>query len=173
MDVEALEFPDSCFDFIFCGFTLFLFSDLDRVLSGFLRVLKPKGMFFASVFGKKLDKRWDVFRCLVKAYRNRLRPIPQVDTPTLFDVAQLEGSLSSTGLEKVKVVNEEKEFLYRDEEVWWAAEWSCGNRSLFERMDHSTLGRFRVEALETVRGLKGEKGIPILLQALLARANKP
>jgi ubiquinone/menaquinone biosynthesis C-methylase UbiE len=173
MDAKALEFPDSCFDFIFCGFALFLFSDLDQVLSEFLRVLKPKGMFLASVFGKKLDKRWDGFRRLVRAYRNHLRPVPKVDTPTLFDVVQLEEILSNAEFVNIKVVNEEKEFRYRDEKEWWATEWSCGNRSLFERMEPSALEKFREEALETVRGLKGEEGIPILLQMLLARASKP
>lgn len=173
MDAEALEFPDSCFDFVFCGFTLYLFSDLDRVLSEFLRVLRPKGMFLASVFGKKLDQRWDVFRSVVKAYRNHLRPIPQVGTPALFDTVQLEEILSNAGFLNIEVVNEEEEFRYRDEEEWWATEWSCGNRSLFECMEPSALGRFREEALETVRGLKGEKGIPILFQVLLTRVSKP
>jgi ubiquinone/menaquinone biosynthesis C-methylase UbiE len=173
MDAEKLEFPDSCFDVVFCGFALFLFSDLDRVLREFLRVLKPKGMFLASVFGKKLDQRWDVFRHLVRTYRNHLRPIPQVDTPTLFDVVQLEEILSNAGFVNIEVMDEEKEFRYRDEEEWWATEWSCGNRALFERMEPPALEKFREEALETVRGLKREDGIPVLFHMLLSRASKP
>jgi ubiquinone/menaquinone biosynthesis C-methylase UbiE len=173
MDAEALEFPDSCFDAVFCGFVLFLLPDLDAVLFESLRVLKPGGEFLASVFGKRLDPRWDAYRRLVGTYREHFRPAPQVDTPTLFDAEQLEGLLSNAGFVDIEVVDEEEEFRYRDEKEWWATEWSCGDRALFGRLAPPVLEEFRRQALETVRGLGGGDGIPMLFHVLLSRAGKP
>ena len=173
MDADALAFADSSFDLVLCGFVLFLLPDLDRILAEILRVLSPEGVLSASTFGRKLDRRWDVYRRLVRTYRTHLRPSGCAAAPALFGAAQLQAVLSSAGFANVEVLDEEREFHYQDAEEWWAAEWSCGNRALFERLEPAVLERFKEEALETIRDLGEEGRIPLRLHVLLARACKP
>lgn len=173
MDAEALGLPDSSFDFVYCGFVLFLLPDLDRILAEILRVLRPGGLFSTSTFGRGMDRRWDAYRRLVRSYRTHLRPNPYAAAPTLFDAAELRVILSRAGFANVEVLAKEQEFHYQGAEEWWAAEWSCGNRALFECLEPAVLEQFKVEALETVRDLQEEDGIPLRLRVLLARAGKP
>lgn len=172
-DAEALPFANSCFDYVFCAFALFLLPDLDRALAGFQHVLKSRGRLLVSTFGKQLDERWDAYRSLVRTFRDHLQPVPEASTPALFGKTRLESILSSSGLVDVRVLGETREFHYDDAEAWWASEWSCGNRALFERLEPAALERFRDQAIETVRGIKREGGVPIRLHVLLASARKP
>lgn len=48
MDAEHLDFPDSSFDSVLCGFALFFFPQLERALAEFRRVLKPGGHIAVS-----------------------------------------------------------------------------------------------------------------------------
>jgi SAM-dependent methyltransferase len=173
MDAEALLFPEACFDFVLWGFALYEFVDLDKALSESFRVLKPNGVFGASVWGKKSDPRWDGLRKLVKAYRDQLKPVPQGGPPGKWDPAEIEAVLSKVGFVNIQSVLEEKEFYFKDENEWWAYEWSCGNRETWERMEPPVLQRFEREALEVIGQLKHAGGVPISFQMLLTRANKP
>lgn len=170
MDAEAMAFPDAVFDFLFSGFVLFLLPNLDRALCEALRVLRPGGKFLASVFGDKLDERWDSLRELTRAYRGKLNPIPQAKTTKLYTLVQLEDALSNAGFVDVKLVAEEKEFHFENEEEWCMTEWSHGGRVSMERMDSSVLEEYKRQALAVVGQLKSSGGIPIRFEMLLAKA---
>ena len=174
MDAEALAFPQACFDFVICGFALYEFYDLDPALAESLRVLKPDGVFAASLWGRSVDKRWDSFRSVVRAYRDRLKPEPEArNAPPLRDPAAIEAVFSKAGFVNIQTVVEEKEFYLKDVDEWWAFEWSHGNRFLWERMEPPVLEQCRHELFEVIGKLRQESGIPIVFQMLLTRANKP
>jgi len=170
---EGISFPDEHFDFVFCGYVLYFFDDLVQALSECVRVLKPEGAFLASTWGREFDKRWDGFRRIARSYRDRLRPGPESNTRGLRDPAEIEEVLSSAGLVNIEVKAEKQEFYFQDEDEWWAFEWSHGNQSLWERMEPSALEQFREEEYEWIRQLKGDRGIPMWMQMLLTKANKP
>jgi ubiquinone/menaquinone biosynthesis C-methylase UbiE len=174
MDAEALRFPDARFGFVVYGFALYEFYDLDRALSESHRVLRSGGVFAASLWGRKLDRRWDGFRSVVKSFQGSLRPEPEAkNMPRLREPVDIEAVLSKAGFVTIQTVAEEKEFYFKDADEWWAFEWSHGNRFLWERMETPTLERCRAELLEVVGRMKQEAGIPIVFQILLTRAEKP
>jgi ubiquinone/menaquinone biosynthesis C-methylase UbiE len=174
MDAEdGLLFADDHFDFVFCAYVLYYFDDLDRALSECARVLKPKGRFLASTWGREFDKRWDGFRRIVRSFRDRLSPEPESNTRGLRDPAEIEEVLSKAGLVDIEVEAEKQEFYFQGEDDWWAFEWSHGNRSMWERMEPSALEECRQEEYEWIRQLRGERGIPMWMQMLLTKACKP
>jgi SAM-dependent methyltransferase len=174
MDAEALHFPEACFDFVICGFGLYEFYDLDPALSEAFRVLKSKGVFAASLWGRNVDMRWDGFRSIVKSYRGQLKPAPEAkNVPRLRESADIEAILSKAGFNDIQTMVEEKEFYFKDVDEWWAFEWSHGNRFLWERMEPPILERCRGELFEVIGQMKQEAGIPIVFQILLTRAEKP
>ncbi len=173
MDAEALHFPEACFDFVICGFGLYEFYDLDPALAEAFRVLKPNGVFAASIWGRNVDRRWDGFRRIVKSYRGQLKPAPEAkNVPQLREPADIAAILSQAGFTDIQTVVEEKEFYFQDVDEWWAFEWSHGNRFLWERMEPPTLERCRGELFEVIGQMKQEAGIPIVFQILLTRAEK-
>jgi O-methyltransferase / aklanonic acid methyltransferase len=174
MDAEALQFPDSRFDFVICGFGLYEFYDLDVALSESFRVLKSGGIFAASLWGRNVDSRWDGFRSVVKSYRDQLKPVPEAkNIPPLRQPAEIETVMSKAGFTHVQTRVEEKEFYFTDVAEWWQFEWSHGNRFLWERMEPPLLERCRKDLFTIIDQLKQEAGIPILFQILLTRAEKP
>jgi O-methyltransferase / aklanonic acid methyltransferase len=174
MDAEALHFPEARFDFVICGFGLYEFYDLDPALSEAFRVLKPNGVFAASLWGRNVDTRWDGFRTVVKSYRGQLKSAPEAkNVPRLREPADIEAILSRAEFTNIQTVVEEKEFYFKDVDEWWAFEWSHGNRFLWERMELPVLERCRGELFEVVGRMEQAAGIPIVFQILLTRAEKP
>jgi len=174
MDAEALRFPDASFDYVIHGFALYEFYDLDAALSESFRVLRPGGVFAASLWGRKLDSRWDRFRSVVKSYLGLLKPAPEAkNVPRLREAADIEAVLSRAGFANIQTAAEEKEFYLNDVDEWWAFEWSHGNRFLWERMEAAALERCRGELYEVIGQMEQEAGIPIVFQILLTRAEKP
>ena len=174
MDAEALSFPEARFDFVICGFSLYEFYDLTPAISESFRVLKSNSVFAASLWGRKLDTRWDVFRSIVKSYRDQLKPVPEAkNIPRLRESSEIDTFFSKAGFTDIKSVAEDKEFCFKDVEEWWAFEWSHGNRFLWERMEPAILEQCRGELFKVIGQMKQEVGIPIVFQVLLTRAEKP
>jgi SAM-dependent methyltransferase len=173
MDAEALQFPPGSFDFVFCGFALYKFFDLNQALAEALRVLKPQGVFGASIWGKKNDTRWDAIRNVFGAYRDQFKPVPQGGPPARWTPAEIEAVLSKAGFLNAQAVTEEEEFWFQDEEDWFLNDLSHGNRELWERMEPPIQERCKQEVFTALGQLKQARGIPILFQMVLARADKP
>jgi len=173
MDAETLTFPDASFDFVFWGFALYEFYDPTQALLESFRVLRPGGVFGVSVWGKKLDARWNCVRSVWRAYRSQRKPEPSGGISGQWDSTGIKAFLSNAGFTRIQIIEEEKEFFFKDEEEWWLTEWSHGNRSLYERLDPSVLEQHKRELLEAVGQLRQDEGIPIIFQMLLIRADKP
>lgn len=173
MNAEALTFSDTCFDFVFWGFALYEFYDPVQALKESFRVLKPGGVFGASAWGKKLDASWNGVRSVWRAYRSQRKPEPPGGVSGQWDSNGIKAFLQNAGFLNIQIIEEEKEFYFKDEKEWWTTEWSHGNRSLYERLEPAVLEQHQRELLEAVAQLKQAEGIPILFQMLLIRADKP
>jgi SAM-dependent methyltransferase len=57
MDAEKLDFPDTTFDAVLCGYAIFFFPNVLQALAEFRRVLKPGGLLAVSTQGTA-DERW-------------------------------------------------------------------------------------------------------------------
>ena len=163
MDAEDLSFADDSFDVAFCAFGIFFLPDPDRAAAEFARVLKPDGTIWLSSWGDD-DPRWEWEGDLIAGVPVDRRSIAQP-----FDSSgSLTDLLTGAGFEDVGVEIEERDVAFADEAEWWAWKWSYSLRGLLEQLDDGTLERFRADAFERMRSLKGVDGYPVTLRALFA-----
>lgn len=168
MDAEALAFPDVSFDRVLCGFALFFFPKLHKALSEFHRVLKPGGILAATTWGTS-DERWAWVPELLKTYQ---LPV-ELGTQDLDKPADLEAAFRGAGFADVRVVAEEADFVYEDEEEWWATRWSHGSRATLERMSAVALEKFKGDVFRRMQPLKQPDGFHVLLRVLYALGIRP
>jgi enediyne biosynthesis protein CalE5 len=155
MDMETLLFPDASFDAAVCGHGLQFAPHLGRALGEARRVLRPAGVFAASVpvSGLKEDV-WALIDSVVDAW---LPPPPRVvdeqaTRATVRDGAALEAAVLDAGFASARVE------LIDEEVVWESAEqlvsrfmgwWDFAFR--MEGMNPGKRQAFMEEAMRVVR----------------------
>ena len=168
MDAEDLAFVDGVFDGVFCSFAVHLIPDPGRVAAEFARVLKPGGKLAISSWGEG-DPRWEWESDLIAGLRVDHRSIAQpFDTPE-----SLSEFLAGAGLRDVRVVSEELDVVFADEDEWWAWKWSYSLRGMLEQLDDESLERFRSDASKRLSDLEQEGGYPFRLRANFALGTNP
>lgn len=172
MNAEALNFPDDSFDVVTCGFAIFFFPTVAETLAGFRRVLKPGGMLAVSTWGRD-DERWKWMGELYDAYRQPTMPWTAPTVNRFNNEPGLREIMSEAEFEQVRVIGEDPEFAYADEETWLAVQWSHGNRFRLEMMPPDVLEKFKAEAFEKIQVNQGPNGFHHLLPTLFTLAMKP
>ena len=176
MDAEQLEFADETFDHVLCGFALAFFPQVERALSEFSRVLKSRGRVTVSTWASP-DERWKWRGELLKKYL----PVPSsgsstITQPAFHTAERMEAIMDRAGVGDVRVIAEAPEFVFADEEAWWASSWSHGLRYDFERIEQhggaEALRSFKDEAFEQLRAQKQPNGIPVILSVLFTLSTK-
>jgi hypothetical protein len=145
---------------------LHFFPDPARAAAEFSRVLSPGGTIALSEWGHT-DDRWLWEDDLVGRLQARSVSSGSFDTPEA-----LEGFLAPAGFEDVEVQAESVTVRLADEEEWWSWKWSYSFRYVLEQLDVEVRDRFKAAALERVRSMREEDGIPMTLQALMATGHK-
>jgi ubiquinone/menaquinone biosynthesis C-methylase UbiE len=169
MDSEHLEFPDSSFDVVFCGFALFFFSNLPRALSEFRRVLKPGGTLAVTTWSAATDPAWTWYEEHRAAYGATLKLTNQLlDTPE-----DIHRALSGAGFVDVHTQIEEYDWVVPNEETWWEAMWSISPGAALEKLEPHIVEQFKTEAFEKMRPMKRADGFHRTLQVNLATCIKP
>lgn len=168
MDAERLEFPDASFDYVLCGFSLFFFPHLQRALTEFRRVLKSQGRLAATTWGDD-DERWNWYDEVRNSYQLALK----VRSWALDKRDELQAVFSQAGFSDIHITTEEADWVFGDEEEWWAMQWSTTNRATLEKMAPDVLERFKAEVSERMQALKQPDGMHYRLQVHFALATKP
>ena len=120
MDAEQMNFAGASFDYVVCGFALWMFADSARVLQEFHRVLRGGGRVALSTWAAdNPSQTWchEVLRPFVYAPAAKDLPAKidaRFDTPL-----QIETALQQAGFKNVRITVEEKEFIYADEKQYW------------------------------------------------------
>lgn len=171
MDAERLDFPDSTFDCVLCGFAIFFFPHLDQALAEFRRVLKPGGVLAVSTWGQT-DERWKWLREMTARSRTAQTEAPS-DRPQFESPEGMEELLGRAGFADVKVTKAAKEFLFADEEEWWANLWSHGARLMLETQSPEQLESARAISHQKLQEIAQPEGIPCIFRALYSIATKP
>jgi O-methyltransferase / aklanonic acid methyltransferase len=170
MDAERLEFPDDTFDCVLCGFAIFFFPHLDQALAEFRRVLKPGGVLAVTTWGRG-DERWKWLDDLA-AYSRLNQVAKNKDAPQFGKPDGMEAILTGAGFVNISVTEEAVEFLYEDEEEWWATQWSHGARLSMETTTPEALERDRSLVHQKLKELERPEGIPHNFLALYSIATK-
>lgn len=164
MDAERLNFNNSYFDNILCGFALGALLQSDNKLNGVLRVLKNDGQVGFSVWGVQEDNKW-----LVALGNKHLN----IDPPTTknkndfndpdFNVCDWVSTiLTEAGFKNIETYAEIENVIYKNEEEWWKEMWSNGVRYTLEKlknMGNDKVENFKSEAFEGLQKYKQDNGI--------------
>ncbi|HLO17418.1 MAG TPA: methyltransferase domain-containing protein [Anaerolineales bacterium] len=181
MDAEHLDFPDSSFDAVLCGFAIFFFPQLERALGEFHRTLKPGGRIAVSTWGNLFDKDWEWFDALIEKYLPPKSQETQTSGPSDrpdFDKPEgMEKIMKAAGFTGIQVLSEIADFTYAAKEEWWESLWSHGGRASLERIEknggHEALAQFKTESLEQISARKDSKGFQQSFHVLYTLAAKP
>jgi len=180
MDVENLQFSDASFDFIFCGFGLFFFPQLERALAEMRRVLRPGGKLAVSLWDRSMDVEWVWFYQQVQAHLPpdlMAKPVPSRPPSGELDTqAGLVRALDAAGFRDIRVTLEAHDFVYTDENDWWGALWTHWTRMALERIEQANgaegLALFKRDIFGRLQAMRQADGIHQLFPALLGMADK-
>jgi ubiquinone/menaquinone biosynthesis C-methylase UbiE len=167
-DAEPLGFPEARFDWVLCGFGLMFFPDLPRALAEFRRVVRRGGRVAVTTRGEE-DEPVQRFSALVRASGFDVRlGLHALQTP-----AALNEVLRQAGLTDIQVTGEEVDFVYADEEAWWAMMRSGGPGASLERMPSETRERVKADILAMLQAFKQPDGLHHSRRVLYAMAAAP
>jgi O-methyltransferase/aklanonic acid methyltransferase len=174
MDAEQMNLPDASFDWVMCGFALWMFAEPARVLQEFYRVLRCGARVALSTWAAdNPSQAWinEVLRPFVYAPSAK-------DLPAKFDARfdtplQLETALRQAGFADPKISVEEKDFVYADADQFWSSLWSAGFRRQLEKMTPDVLEQARSEVFQRFQRFKEPDGFHRPNRALFAFGTKP
>ena len=157
MDAEQLTFDPSSFDYVLCGFAVFLFPHLDQALCGFVRVLRTGGKLGITVaretdplsqwYGKRLTEYHDLYHFPLSARVEH------------FDISEIPSYLTRAGFRDVQVLHEQARFDYANAQPWWDAKWTHGTRYSLEHMSPEVLAQFKKEVFDRLEEAQRGDGI--------------
>jgi ubiquinone/menaquinone biosynthesis C-methylase UbiE len=168
MDAEALDFPDSSFDYVLCGFALQFFPHLDQALAECRRVLKQQGRIAVSTWGAD-DTRWSWYKDLRVAYQANVK----LQSQSFERLEVLEDIFRGAGFSHVTVLVEPFDWVCARPEEWWSAQWSMSSRAGLEKLEPLALEEFKAEVFHHMEALKQPDGFHELLLAQFTLAQKP
>lgn len=157
MDAEHLAFDDASFDYITCGFAIFLFPHMERALAEFQRVLRPGGKLGISV-ARDSDALSQWYGRHIADYAARYH-LPLHVGGNNLDYAQLPSLLTRAGLTDVQVLREQAAFTYAGAQEWWDEKWTHGTRYSLEHMPPDVLAQFQAEVFARLAQEQREGGI--------------
>ena len=173
MDAEQLQFPDGAFDWVLCGFALWMFPHPQRALQQFYRVLKPGGRLGLTTWAQDSP----IHKLNRETLRPHLAPSSRADGAAetrRFDTKeQLETALRQAGFEDARIVAEDYETIVAGEDPLWEEQWSTGARRHLERMTASTLEAAKADYYQKLQALRQPDGIHAVYRALFAFAARP
>jgi len=179
MDATALGFRENSFDLVLSGFAYVFFS-----LQDVFPLLRDGGRVALSSWAWQEDSEWmgelvgrllpeDAAECEGEPVTGGLGQRPRVyarDTPQT-----LEAKLAAAGFSDVRILREDKEFLFRDEEEWWSVMGRAGwqpHLETVERLGAGVLQRLKKDAFDMLQGHKDADGIHYTRSVLFALATK-
>ena len=160
MDAEHLAFAPSSFDRVVCGFAVFFFPDVPRVLNELRRVLRRDGTV-AFAFTRRTDPRWHWYGELLQRFGAHDGLPPLAGDAAIRNEGALVAALETSGFSDVREIVEETEFVIPNEMAWWSSLWTHGERRALERLDDDTLARFRAACFRHLQELMEPSGLPL------------
>lgn len=172
MNGQALAFPDACFDNVLCGFAIFWFTDIQRALGEFQRVLRSQGRVGISMSGGA-DPRWQWYHDLLVQYDEQHHIFEDTGRHMNGKPDELVSALAQAGLLDIQIAVETFDVIYANAEEWWASLWTHGSRLPLEKMTPAVLKQFQRDAFVGILALKQADGFHEAWRVALAFATKP
>jgi len=163
MDAEQLDFPESTFDRVLCGFGLMFFPHLSQALGEFRRVLKPAGRIGVSTW--RVSQADDLRLVLDELGLGGPGELAWITDPD--DLADL---LARAGFSDVRVIADSEVFRYSDMGQYWRNARGTGLRRRLDTLDAEQTERVRAALAERVGLHTRTDGLYLEATALLAIA---
>lgn len=168
MDAEHLDFPDSSFDSVFCGFGLFFLPSVPTALSEFKRVLKPQGKLVISTWGE--DSTLDL---LINDEIKKLSVTNSLVATPLWSDREITKILNEASFKDIQIFEETKAFSHGTAEEWWNSLWSHATRAKLEQISSDNVANLREQVLKKASGLDKGQGIAEDLNVFYGIGQKP
>lgn len=175
MNAVKLNFDDSYFDNVICGFGFGYLLLSESKLNDIRRILKNNGQVAFSIWGQQEDQKWlteIVNRYLqIESKKNEENSeIPKFDT--VDDVTKI---LNDAGLHNIKVHEENSFVVYKNKEEWWQEMCSNAVRNIFDQIEALGCIPFKEFKDEVFKGLEKyhkEAGICFNMPVIYALGEK-
>lgn len=164
MDAEHLDFPDTAFDRVLCGFGVMFFPALSQALSEFRRVLKPGGQLGISTWQMTPARELDMLLRELGHWKQAVGPI------RFNDPDALKSLLERAGFHDVQVAVESMPVLVADIDQYWENARSGGPRGRIDALNPEQRGQVQAALQERLRPYQRMDGIHVEVSALLATA---
>jgi SAM-dependent methyltransferase len=159
MDAQEPDFPDESFDVVLCAFGVMFLPDRAAALGEWRRVLRPGGRLGVSV-PMGANEELMFFGDVARTYLDRATgPLPTPPAP--FD---LRSVVEEAGFVDVVEVDDEQEFVFPDEDAWWAWLQSQGQRVFLEALPADAIEDLKQECFERLRPHRRPDGGYLLRQ---------
>ena len=168
MDAESLAFPDNSFEYILSGFAIFLFPHVEQALSEFFRVLRIDGKLGITV-AQDLDVLSKWYGERITEFQRRYGFPLSAGGGKGSNYAELPQYLASAGFSNVRILQEQGDFVYSNEQEWWDSRWTHGTRYALERMTPEVLALFKAEVFDKLAQEAKSNGLreSLLVQYIL------
>jgi ubiquinone/menaquinone biosynthesis C-methylase UbiE len=174
MDAENLAFSEGAFDYVVCGFGLFLFPRVDIALAEICRVLKPGGHLGISVPGQ-FDEQWAWLGVVLRSCFPDDFQVPDswLASTRFNTLEKLESPIREAGFGDIRSASELYDMVYTTPDEWWAWQWSNFPRIHMQALTSEALNRYQTEAYSGLTKLMKPDGLHQIYNALLVTATKP
>lgn len=167
MDAQALDFGDESFDVVLCAFGVMFLPDRAAALEEWRRVLRPGGRLGLSVPTGANDELM-FFGDVARRYLDRAAG-PAPTPPAPFD---LRGLVEAAGFVEVEEADDEQEFVFPDEEAWWAWLRTQGQRAFLDALPADAVEELKQECLDRLRSHRTADGYLLRQRARYTTARR-
>jgi ubiquinone/menaquinone biosynthesis C-methylase UbiE len=172
MDAEHLEFDNDQFDYIFCGFGVFLFSNILEVFNEIYRVLKKDGIFAFSTFAQFEDYDQILYELFTQYFDDDDGP-KEPNEIEFHKEEEIRNFLTLHPFKNIMIFSEKKQFLYKNFDEWWLKQWSHGMREAFIFLQQKKrIDSFRQEAYKLLEPAKTAEGYRLNIEVYYNYAQK-
>jgi ubiquinone/menaquinone biosynthesis C-methylase UbiE len=171
MDMQALDFPDGCFDIAVSSFSIFFVNDMQSQLAHIARKVKSAGRIIMTTFYE------NAFTPLIGIFLEHLKAYG-IDPPTLAwkkvaSGGQCTSLFGNAGLQNVRTERMEFGFHLENAFQWWHIVWNGGFRGLVNKLEPDDLKQFKEKHLSEIEQLASDRGIWLDLSIIYTVGTKP
>lgn len=174
MDAESLNFNESSFDNIVCGFSIGAFLFSENKFSGVLQILKDGGQLGFSTWGVQNDQKW-LTEIVNKYIQNNTSNEKTKNTISFNTVEGVKQTLIDAGFRKIKVHEEHTDVIYKNEEEWWQEMNSNFFSCIVEKIEElgtDKLESFKKDVFQGLKKFKKEDGLYFDMPVIYGFAEK-
>ncbi|MFL5840273.1 MAG: class I SAM-dependent methyltransferase [Thermoleophilaceae bacterium] len=177
-DAAALPFADASFDVVVSSFVVFFIDDPAAALREWRRVLAPEGRLAMATWAAA-DPRWGFESELRREFLPEMDPDAVTELPAglallnrFNEPGKVKKELRGAGFEPERVEPFAIDFVFEDEQAWWAWNWSHASRVFLEALPEDARERYRERAFEAMQSLREGEGFPRTYTAVFADARR-